>query len=168
MDDDEFARFVTASSRQLLRTAWLLTGDWALAEDLVQTALLAIWRRGPGGAVERPEAYARRVLVTTYLRWRKRRWSGEIATGRLPDRPAEDPGLERLVLRSAVTAALDVLPPAQRAVVVLRFFADQSEAQTAAAMGCPVGTVKSRSAKALARLRDIPELAEIMSEGRTS
>jgi RNA polymerase sigma factor (sigma-70 family) len=70
--------------------------------------------------------------------------------------------------RAALTAALDRLPPRQRAVVVLRYFADQSEAQTAEAMGCSVGAVKSHAAKALARLREAPGLAELMTGGVTS
>jgi RNA polymerase sigma-70 factor (sigma-E family) len=167
MDErDAFASFVASSSRQLLRSAWLLTGDWEFAEDLVQSALAATWSRWTRlQRVEHPQAYVHRVMVSTFLRWNRRRWMGEIATERLPEHSAEDEQLAGVEMRDAVSAALDVLPPRQRAVVVLRYFADLSEAQTAAAMGCAVGTVKSQAAKALARLHGVPGLAEIMTEG---
>ena len=162
-DHDAFAVFVDASSRGLLRAAWLLTGDWALAEDLAQTALAATWQRWTTlDGIEQPEAYVRRVMVTTYLRWNRRRWRGEIPSARLPERPAEDATLARVELVDAIDAALSVLSPRQRAVVVLRYFADLSEVQTAAALGCSVGTVKSHAAKALAKLHEVPGLAEIM------
>jgi RNA polymerase sigma factor (sigma-70 family) len=101
-------------------------------------------------------------MVTTYLRWNRRRWRGEIPSARLPERPAEDATLARVELVDAIDAALSVLSPRQRAVVVLRYFADLSEVQTAAALGCAVGTVKSHAAKALAKLHEVPGLAEIM------
>jgi RNA polymerase sigma-70 factor (sigma-E family) len=164
---DEFATFVDASGRGLLRSAWLLTGDWPLAEDIVQSALAATWRRWrDAGVVDHPEAYVRRVMVTTFLRWNKRRWHGEIPMERLPESAHGTDAFDRVEAHEAVWAALSVLPPKQRAVVVLRYFADLSEAQTAAAMGCALGTVKSQSGKALARLHEVPGLAEVLTEGR--
>jgi RNA polymerase sigma-70 factor (sigma-E family) len=165
----EFAEFVAGHSRDLLRAGWLLTGDWALAEDLVQTALAATWPRWSDlTRADRPKIYVRRVMVTTFLRWRRRRWNGEISTGRLPDHPGLGDGLAQVDVRASVADALAVLPPRQRVVVVLRYFADLSEAETARVMGCSAGAVKSHSARALSRLRGVPSLAEIMTGGVTS
>ncbi len=107
-------------------------------------------------------------MVNTFLRWRRRRWNGEIATGRLPEMRAYGDAFAQIDARQALIAALDRLPPRQRAVVVLRYFADQTEAQTADAMGCSVGAVKAHASKALARLRDTPGLAELMTGGVAS
>jgi RNA polymerase sigma-70 factor (sigma-E family) len=164
-----FREFVESRSRALLRSGWLLTGDWPSAEDLVQTALAAAWPRWSSlTRPDAPELYVRRIMVTTFLRWRRRRWNGEIATLELPERRAQADQFALADVRQALTAALGGLPPRQRAVIVLRYFADLSEAQTAAVMGCSPGTVKSHAAKALSRLRDMPELAEIMTGGGSS
>jgi RNA polymerase sigma-70 factor (sigma-E family) len=167
-EPDGFRDFVEARSQALLRSGWLLTGDWPSAEDLVQTALAAAWPRWTSlTRQDAPELYVRKIMVNTFLRWRQRRWNGEIATGRLPDYPGYDV-FAQVDARQALLAALDRLPARQRAVVVLRYFADQTEEQTAAAMGCSVGTVKSHAAKALARLRDAPGLTELITGGVTS
>lgn len=162
-EPDGFRAFVEARSPALLRSGWLLTGDWPSAEDLVQTALAAAWPRW-GSLDQAPEMYVRKIMVNTFLRWRQRRWNGEIATAKLPERAYGDV-FAQVDSRAALTAALDRLPARQRAVVVLRYFADMTETQTAHAMGCSVGAVKSHAAKALARLRDAPGLAELMSGG---
>jgi RNA polymerase sigma-70 factor (sigma-E family) len=148
----------------LLRSGWLLTGDWPSAEDLVQTALAAAWPRW-GTLTQSPELYVRKIMVNTFLRWRQRRWTGEIATAKLPELKAYGDVFAQVDSRAALTAALDRLPPRQRAVVVLRYFADLTEVQTAQAMDCSVGTVKAHAAKALARLRHAPGLAELMTGG---
>jgi RNA polymerase sigma-70 factor (sigma-E family) len=168
-EPDGFREFVQARSSALLRSGWLLTGDWPSAEDLVQTALAAAWPRW--AALRRqdaPELYVRKIMVNTFLRWRQRRWNGEIATGYVPDYQAYGDAFAQIDARQALLAALDRLPARQRAVVVLRYFADQTESQTAEAMGCSVGTVKAHAAKALARLRDAPGLAELMRGGVAS
>jgi RNA polymerase sigma-70 factor (sigma-E family) len=168
-EPDGFREFVDARSGALLRSGWLLTGDWPSAEDLVQTALAAAWPRWASlTRQDAPELYVRKIMVNTFLRWRQRRWNGEIATGRLPEMRAYGDAFAQIDARQALIAALDRLPPRQRAVVVLRYFADQTEAQTAAAMGCSVGAVKAHASKALARLRDAPGLAELMTGGVTS
>ena len=154
--EQAFAAYVAARRRALLRAAWLLTGDWHLAEDLVQTALAKTylaWRR-----VEDHDAYVRRVLVTTYVTWWRRRWKGEEPTASLPETAA--PGADH-DLRQQVYGALRALPRRQRAVVVLRYFEDLTEAETAAALGCSVGTVKSQHARAVARLRTHAALADL-------
>ncbi len=135
--DDEFAAFVAARYRALVRTGLLLTGDTGHAEDLAQTALVKTYLawsllREPASA----EAYARRTLVRLALRARERRWSGEIASGRIPDigtDPLTDAGHDDLVLD--VRRALAALLAAQPAVLVLRYLDDQSEAETARLLG---------------------------------
>lgn len=145
----DFSEYVAARGRALWRAAWLLTGDSHLAEDLVQTALTKAWphfeRVSGDGSFE---AYVRRAMVTTYLSWRGRRWIGEIPNGMVPDVPVGDEHVDVDLLR-----ALGSLSRQQRAVVVLRYFADLTEADTAAALGCSVGTVKAHHSRAIAALR---------------
>ena len=158
-----FARFVEARQRALQRTAWLLTGDWALAEDLVQTALVRSWPRWE--RIRRrddPEIYVRRAMVNSWASWRRRRWWGERATGTVPDAPAAGDVAAEVTVRVAVQSALRSLTARQRAVLVLRIFDDLPAAQVAHVLGCAVGTVKSTMAQAAARLREDPQLAELM------
>jgi RNA polymerase sigma-70 factor (sigma-E family) len=147
----EFAEFVAARSPALLRTARLLAGDWAAAEDLLQDALAICWRRW-SRIDGNPEPYVHRVLVNTYLARRRRFWNRERPTGELPETPVDDVS-ERVVVHEQVEAALRALTPRQRAVVVLRYYEDLTEAETARVLGVSVGTVKSQTSKALARLR---------------
>ncbi|MEU6204387.1 SigE family RNA polymerase sigma factor, partial [Micromonospora musae] len=140
-------------SAALLRTAYLLAGDWATAEDLLQTALTKTylaWRRL--GGIEAIEPYARRVLVNTSTSWWRRRWHGERPTEVLPERAGADE-VERQLDRDLLWRHLRALPNRQRAVLVLRYYEDMSEAQTAALLGISTGTVKSQTARALATLR---------------
>ncbi|HEY3556326.1 MAG TPA: SigE family RNA polymerase sigma factor [Kribbella sp.] len=152
-DAVSFDAFVAARSRALLRTAYLLTRDHALAEDLVQTALAKAWFHWSRIREDNPEPYVRRVLVTTYASWWRRRWNSEIPTEELPEATAPA-GHDRLDLWDAIAR----LPRRQRAVIVLRFYEDLSEAETARLMGSSVGTVKSQTAKALAKLRVDPSV----------
>lgn len=151
-----FDDFVTARSDQLLRTAFLLTGDHGLAEDLLQTALAKAW--SSWARIEtNPEAYVRAIVVNTYATWWRRKWRGEQPTGNVPE-PAGQFGAgaditEVADSRSDLRTALGTLPRRQRAVVVLRYFEDLSETETARVLGCSVGTVKSQTSKALAKLR---------------
>ena len=156
-----FDEFVAARSRALLRTAYLLTHDHALAEDLLQTALTKAWfawRRIDGS----PEPYVRRILVNTYASWWRRKWNGEHPTDELPE-PASD---ETRTEPTDLWQAMARLPRRQRAVVVLRYFEDLTGAQTAELLGCSVGTVKSQCSKALAKLRIDPALAEAQGDPR--
>jgi RNA polymerase sigma-70 factor (sigma-E family) len=161
----DFADFVQRRSDLMLRSAWLLTGgDWALAEDLVQTALSEVWRRWDRVALmDAPEAYAHKAMVNTFLRWRGRRWSGEITSAELPESARDTGGFRRVDTRDSLRRALKELTARQRAVIMLRYFEDRSEAETAQIMGCSVGTVKSQAAKAIARLRRMPGLADILT-----
>jgi RNA polymerase sigma-70 factor (sigma-E family) len=152
-EPDGFGAFVHARRRALLRTAWLLSGDWHLAEDLVQTALVRCYPRWARISADNPDAYVRRVIVSVHASWWRRRWRGETPTATLPDSAGTSDGYAELDQRRLVADALASLPPRQRATVVLRYFEDMTEAQTAAAMGCTVGTVKSQTVKALDRLR---------------
>jgi len=157
-DDDDFTQFVLESYATLLRRAFLLVGDHSRAEDLVQTSLISVyprWRR-----VKDPAAYLRTVMVRTAMGWRRRRWNAELPTDPLPDLDTNPDRADELALADAVRRALMSLTPDQRAVVVLRYFEDCSEAETARALGCSVGTVKSRSSRAFATLRASGLLAE--------
>jgi RNA polymerase sigma-70 factor (sigma-E family) len=151
-DQQAFETFVHQTSDRLLRTAYLLTGDRGHAEDLVQTTLLRTARRWPTARRD-PGAYARKVLVNLARdRWRTlRRRPGEAPLEIDVAVPVRDGVAERdRLLRAART-----LPAGQRAVLVLRYFDDLSVAETAAALGCSEGTVKSQTARALDRLRSV-------------
>ena len=152
----DFDEFVAGRSGALLRTAYLLTHDRGLAEDLVQTALTKAWFAW--GRIEAdPEPYVRKILVNTYASWWRRRWHGEQPTETLADGAADGPG-ERSDERHDLWLAMGRLPRRQRAVVVLRYVEDLTEAQTAALLDCSVGTVKSQASRALAKLRVDPAL----------
>ena len=147
-----FREYASARRAQLRRTAYLLCGDWYLADDLVQDALARLyvhWRRVRArGEVD---AYVRRMLVNGFLAGRRRSWHRELAVASLPDTPAPDPigdGTRELLLR-----ALADLHPSQRAVVVLRYWEDLSVEQTAAVLQCSTGNVKSQASRGLAHLR---------------
>ena len=150
-DDDAFAELVHASWPSLYRTAHLLLGDRAEAEDLVQTALAKTYASWASvRSVEAAPAFARTVLHNTAASWfRRRSWRNERPTEVLPE-VAHHPDPSD---RPAVLAALRGLPRRQRAVVVLRYYEDLSVADTARALGCSEGTVKSQTFDALQRLR---------------
>ncbi|MGY0231160.1 SigE family RNA polymerase sigma factor [Longispora urticae] len=151
-----FAEFVASRSPRLLRLAYGLTQDHALAEDLLQTALArswSAWRR----IVDDPEPYVRRVLVNTYNSWWRRAWRNERPVAVLPELALA--GAQRSVDdHDEVWRALGRLPRQQRAVLVLRYLEDMSEEQTARLLSLSTGTVKSYSAKGLAKLRLDPSL----------
>jgi RNA polymerase sigma-70 factor (sigma-E family) len=157
-EPDGFHDYVAARQHALVRAAYLMTGDRHLAEDLVQTALARAWSRWTSvSRTENPDAYVHRILVNTFIAANRRRWRAEVPVGdRMPDQATIDPYSVRDVHDDVLTAVRS-LPPRQRAVVALRYFLDQSEAATAAALGCEVGTVKSQAAKALTRLRAVIE-----------
>src|SRR3954470_12383108 len=150
-----FDDFVAARSRALLRTAYLLTHDHALAEDLLQTALAKAWFSWDRIQGE-PEPYVRKILVNTYASWWRRKWNGEQPTETLPE-----PVVEDATEPTDLWTAMERLPRRMRAVIVLRYFEDLTEAQTADVLGCSVGTVKSQTSKALAKLRIDPAIASI-------
>jgi RNA polymerase sigma-70 factor (sigma-E family) len=153
-DDDAFEAFVSARSADLLRTAVLLTRDRGHAEDLLQSALVKAyrrWNRIDGGD---PYPYVRRILVTTAASWRRLRVTQEIVS--LPAYDASTPDdTEAVAERDRMAAALGTLPPRMRAVLVLRYTEDLSEAATAEMLGCSVHTVRSQTVRGLARLRAV-------------
>ena len=159
-----FVDFVVARGPALHRTAVLLTRDEQAAEDLVQIALAKAWQswaRIDGNY----EAYVRRILINEFASTWRRRWRTEVPTADLPELARVND--DDLSTRQVLLAALATLPPRQRAVVVLRFFHDYTEAATAEAMGTSVGTVKSQTFKALAALRVSDELREDAAPGLT-
>ncbi|MGW1030245.1 SigE family RNA polymerase sigma factor [Streptomyces sp. NPDC002577] len=159
----EFQDFVRARWSRLVRTAYLLTGDVHHAEDLTQTALAKAyrsWRRVSRS--DSPEAYVRRMLVSCNSdRFRKRRVT-EALTAAPPEVAGRDEAVSWADERSALLAALAELPPRQRAVVVMRYWEDLSEAEVAEVLGCSPGTVKSQASKGLAKLRTYPGLAQVL------
>ncbi len=155
--DADFLEFASASSGRLLRTAYLLTADWHLAEDLVQETLAKMyrsWRR-----IERKGAtvaYAHTVLVRTFLSQRRLRSSGERPVEHVPEpagRPAGD-----AALRVTLLEALARIQAKDRAVLVLRYWEDLSVAETAERLRVSEGAVRVRCVRALRRLRS--ELGE--------
>ncbi len=155
---DDFDEFVAGNLEQLLKTAYLITWDAGEAEDLVQECLFKVARRWPRvRRMAQPRGYARRILVNLALddaggRARRR--------GELDDEPALAGGPARDLLagletRAELLDALARLTPRQRAVLVLRYFNDLTEAHTAEILGCSPGTVKSNASRGLARLREV-------------
>jgi RNA polymerase sigma-70 factor (sigma-E family) len=162
----EFDDFVAARSGRLLRTSYLLTRDHGLAEDLLQTALTKAWFAWPRISGN-PEAYVRKVIVNTYASWWRRRWNGEHATDDLPELVRADHA-DGSSESHDLWQALGRLPRRQRAVVVLRYFEDLTESETARILECSVGTVKSQTSKALAKLRVDPALDSSGSAGSSA
>lgn len=160
----EFESYVAARWRPLLRAGWLLTGNWAAAEDLVQSALARVWASWPRvRAVAERDAYVRRMLTNQFLEQQRRRSSTELPSDVLPESPAPDATAD-VDRRLALTRALAELPPQQRAAVVLRYFEDLPLEQTAAALGCSVGTAKSQTSRALAKLRHSAHIDSLLQE----
>lgn len=157
---EEFADFVHATGGALYRTALLLTGDHHLAEDLTQTTyarVFASWRRV--SRADSPAAYARRVLLNGFISHRRLRRNAETPTSTLPDDPGSDADPSA---RIDLLAALQRLSPTDRAVLVARYWEDRSVSQTAADLGLTETAVRTRSKRALERLR--PLVADIFPE----
>lgn len=150
--DGEFARYFGERAHSLRSTAYLLCGDWHQAEDITQAALLKLYLAWPRlSRHDALDAYARKIVLRTFLSEHRRAWrKREKLTDDLPELPAEQTGSEQEML---VRHALAGVAPKQRAVLVLRFFDDLSVEETAAALGCSTGNVKSQSARGLATLR---------------
>jgi RNA polymerase sigma-70 factor (sigma-E family) len=148
----EFARYFGERAQSLRSTVYLLCGDWHHAEDITQAALLKLYLAWP--RLARPDAldaYDRKIVLRTFLSEHRRSWrKRERLTDEPPELTAEQPGTEHDML---VRHALAGVAPKQRAVVVLRYFNDLSVGETAAALGCSTGTVKSQSARGLDTLR---------------
>lgn len=164
-DQAEFVAFVQACQHRLLRSAYLVCGDHHLAEDLLQGALVKLALRWPQVRDGHPEAFLRTVMYRDAVSW-WRRWRREDLSDVVPE-PVPPDGAEELSTRVVFENALRRLPPRQRAVLVLRYFDDLTEARTAEVLGVAVGTVKSQANAALRRLRELaPELGELARAGR--
>jgi RNA polymerase sigma-70 factor (sigma-E family) len=153
MTTDDFEEFARARAPHLYRTAWLLAGDRHHAEDLVQETLAKMFRAWRGiRRIDNPAAYAQTVLARTFVSQRRRRSWSEQPTEVLPDR-ADRPGDPEL--RLSLQRALAELSPLDRAVLVLRFFEDRSVEQVALDLGKNAGAIRTRTSRALDRLRTV-------------
>jgi RNA polymerase sigma-70 factor (sigma-E family) len=164
---DGLAEFVAAREQALMRSAYLLTGDAHLAEDLLQSALVRVAARWQRVATSgNPEAYVRKVLYHEHIGWWRRRGRHRDYPSAAPPEPEGHPDFADDALRTMVLwQALRRLAPRQRAVIVLRFYEDRSEAETATLLDCSIGTVKSQTHRALSRLRALePGLADLLTD----
>jgi RNA polymerase sigma-70 factor (sigma-E family) len=151
----DFASYVAVRRVALRRTAFLLTGDWDRAEDVVQEALTRLylhWRRAQ--RADSIDGYCRKALVNAFLSDTRRPWRRERPSAELPERGYADPA-EASDTRDALRRALDELGPSQRAVVVLRYWDDLSVEETATLLGTSTGNVKSQASRGLAHLRRV-------------
>jgi RNA polymerase sigma-70 factor (sigma-E family) len=151
---DGFDDFVVARGAVLLRFAHVLCGNPHLAEDLVQEVLARVHRRWARiESMHAPEAYVRTAIVREFLSWRRRRASTEAVLAEVPDRSAEPDRVQQLAARDEMWTLLASLPPAQRAVLVLRFYEDLADDAIAEVLGCSQSSVRAQASRALTRLR---------------
>jgi RNA polymerase sigma-70 factor (sigma-E family) len=153
--EESFTAFVRASGERHLRVAVLLTGDWHAAEDLVQSSLAKLYRAWP--AVDQvsgyPDAYLRRIMVNTQRSWWRARWRRETPVAQLPDHPGRGEDADQRALAVSIRQALLRLSARQRAVLVLRYYEDLTEAEIASLLGCSAGSVKAHAHRGLRALR---------------
>lgn len=154
----DYETYIEGRVLALRRTAYRLTGSWPAAEDLVQDALVKLylhWRKA--AAATSVDAYVRRILVNTYLEQARKPWYRRILSfASPPDRPAPQPdGRSDIESRLDLHAALDRLPAGQRTVLVLRYWEGLGVDDTATALGCAPGTVKSQTSAAIGKLREL-------------
>ena len=158
--EQQFHQFMVSRWPKLVRLAYGLTGDRSAAEDLAQIALAsayAAWWRVR--RADDPDAYVRKILINAcHRRFRRKQPAAEIAAARQAGEGHCGDPAEAIGERSALLAALAALPPRQRAVIVLRYWEDMTDAQVAVTLGCAESTVRSQAARALAKLRSNPEL----------
>jgi len=148
---DEFSEYFAARAHTLRATAYLLCGDWHRAEDITQIAMTKLYLAWPRLRDQGMDAYARKVVVRTFLAENRRLWRRrEQLTQTLPEPPVADGDADQRLL---VEAALASVPPRQRAVLVLRYWNDLSVEDTAEVLECSPGTVKSQAARGIAALR---------------
>ena len=156
--DADFREFVSSRGRALLRSAYLMTGNLADAEDLVQSALAKTYQAWDRIEDRRAlDGYVRRAMVNTHISWWRRRRVDEYPTDDIPDQPADDTS-HNSELHDTLQRAIDRLPQRMRAAVVLRYFEDMTEAEVADILGVSQGTVKSTVSRAVAKLRTDADL----------
>jgi RNA polymerase sigma-70 factor (sigma-E family) len=152
--DGDFVEYITQRSLWLRRVAYLLCQDWHRADDLAQTAMTRLYAAWPRARqVENLDGYLRRILINSYLTEQRKPWWRRQAEELFPaDLPAPDADHDAVM---DLRRALAILPPRQRAAIVLRYYCDLSVEQTAAELGCSNGTVKSQTSRGLEALRRI-------------
>ncbi|GAB3287697.1 SigE family RNA polymerase sigma factor [Parasphingorhabdus pacifica] len=158
--EESFREFARDRAVVLRRSAFLLCGDWHLAEDLVQNTLVKLYRAWKRVERDTADAYARKVLLRTWLDERRRPWRrAEERSGVVPETGdvGADPAVAGQLARTrhVLLRALAEVPPRQRAVLVLRYWEDLPTAEVAAALGCSEGTVKSQASRGLRCLRAV-------------
>lgn len=159
-EEERFREFVAMRWPSLLRMAYGLSGDRGAAEDLAQATLAKVYASwGRVSRADNQDAYIYRILCNAHRGGFRKRRVAEVRAGFVPEERQPDPA-EHVESRVVLMAAVNELPPKQRAVLLLRYFADLSEAQTAEVMGVSVGTVKSQASRAIERLRTSPHLLE--------
>jgi RNA polymerase sigma-70 factor (sigma-E family) len=153
--DEALAELVSTSGDRLLRVGYQLTHDRSAAQDLVQAALLRVYSsfRRRGGSPEDWYAYLRRAVINEYVRTRRLRSTSEIITDSVPDRSVSEPPENRIADRELLWAALEMLSPRQRAVLVLRYYEGLADDEIAAVLGCRAASVRSLASRGLAALR---------------
>jgi RNA polymerase sigma-70 factor (sigma-E family) len=160
--DQEFGEFMRDRASLLHQSAYLLCGDWHLAHDLVQDTLVKAYQHWPRvRQADSPDAYVRRILLNEARgRWRRRERAVPVL--RFPEgrEPVAPDAIDEVTRRAGLLQALLALPLRQRATIILRYLEGMSERETAAALGCSEGTVKSQSARALGTLRDFLDRME--------
>jgi RNA polymerase sigma-70 factor (sigma-E family) len=164
--DAGFTDFVTARTGWLRKVAYLLCGDWHRADDLVQSSITRLYANWPRAArADNLDGYARRTLVNTFLAEQRTSWWRRVDL-RGTDHDPPPAARADVELALDLRAALERLPARQRATVVLRYFCDLPVADTARALGCSEGTVKSQTAKAVETLRELLREPISIPEGR--
>jgi RNA polymerase sigma-70 factor (sigma-E family) len=167
VDDVSFQEYVESRGHALARTAYLLSGSHADADDLVQAALAKAYARWSHIAtLDSPDAYVRRIIANQHVSWWRAR-RRERLTSHTPEVAVSDQSASRAT-SDAIRAVVRSLPPRQRAAVVFRYFDDLDDAAIADALGCSVATVRSQISRALATLRERCDLTELMASGGNS
>ena len=152
--ESDFRAWVLARREPLRRSAYLMCGDWFLADDLVQEAVARVYSVWPRVSVRgAPDAYARRIVVNLLVDHKRRPWRREVPVDQLPDAVGEATGYAEGLDGTDVVESLAAVPPRQRAALVLRLWEDLSVVETAQILGCSTGTVKSQTSRGLATLR---------------
>ena len=163
-DEDDYRAFVDARYTRLVRSAILFGCREQDAEDAVQDALIRCYSAwGRVSAADDRDAYVYRVLVNGITRGRRRKWRGEVPHQDLPEPPPTDDPAATVSLSQSIRASLERLGPEQRQVLVLRYFADLTEAQIATVLGIAPGTVKSRASRAIAALSEDESLGDLVA-----
>lgn len=167
-DADDFDAFVAAHGAALAQFAWVLAGGRNEGDELLQNTLVRVWRHWSRvRTAAAPDSYVRKMLINENLTRLRRRLTRREVPLDLWEPPIGDSPYDRMDIRIILEEALRRLPEKQRAVIALRYLEQRSERETAAVMGCTVGTVKSHSSRAMASLRRSPALVDLIVRGKT-